>query len=509
MDTIKQQILLLLLVLTEIVAPMRAASPPPSAAVRLTEAARLADKEHFTEALEQLTDIMRQAETEHDDKTYIACTGYIGNIYNTFGDYNSCAAYYLKGYNAAVKAGDRELQASFLTNIVNVYCHLGQPRKARYYLDKAERTPSKRNPVGQRYFVLYNSARILTAEHRYAEAVAAHRLTLAYARAHKMQPVYTLYQLSEIGNLYVLMHHNKQAIAIGDSCLALSRQLGSGELITNAYKMLADAYAHDGQADSARRYRDLYFMLSDSVYNTQKFFNARHKVTQYEEELNLRELLRLNTRITYQTYVIISTVFFLLLLGVFTWIIVRKNRRLMLTQRLLIDKNEEMEHRDKQTQALLSQYVAQVKSAPAAPEVADSATEKQPKASSVRINEDEERRLLNRINEVMGDSKVISNPDFSLQLLAEAVQSNTKYVSHVINSSYHKPFKTLLNELRIRQACHKLTDTEHYGRYTMQAIYEEVGYTNSVSFIRAFKKVYGMLPSEYRKLAAREKQDNE
>lgn len=43
----------------------------------------------------------------------------------------------------------------------------------------------------------------------------------------------------------------------------------------------------------------------------------------------------------------------------------------------------------------------------------------------------------------------------------------------------------------------------------MQAIYEEVGYTNSVSFIRAFKKVYGMLPSEYRKLAAQEKQYNE
>ena len=32
---------------------------------------------------------------------------------------------------------------------------------------------------------------------------------------------------------------------------------------------------------------------------------------------------------------------------------------------------------------------------------------------------------------------------------------------------------------------------------TIQAIYEEVGYRNAVSFIRAFKKVNGMTPSEY------------
>ena len=39
-----------------------------------------------------------------------------------------------------------------------------------------------------------------------------------------------------------------------------------------------------------------------------------------------------------------------------------------------------------------------------------------------------------------------------------------------------------------------LADTEHYGNKTIQAVYEEVGYTNAVSFIRAFKKINGMTP---------------
>ena len=120
------------------------------------------------------------------------------------------------------------------------------------------------------------------------------------------------------------------------------------------------------------------------------------------------------------------------------------------------------------------------------------------------VNHDNlEKQLLNKINDVMEDMSVISNPDFCLQMLADMVQSNTNYVSRVINNSYNKNFKTLLNERRIREACHKLSDTENYVGYTMQVIYEEVGYKNASSFIRAFKKVYNMTPSEYQKLASK------
>ena len=44
---------------------------------------------------------------------------------------------------------------------------------------------------------------------------------------------------------------------------------------------------------------------------------------------------------------------------------------------------------------------------------------------------------------------------------------------------------------------------------TIQAVYEEVGYTNAVSFIRAFRKVNGMTPSEYQKILRQDTADNE
>ena len=65
---------------------------------------------------------------------------------------------------------------------------------------------------------------------------------------------------------------------------------------------------------------------------------------------------------------------------------------------------------------------------------------------------EKKQKLLGLINEVLNNVSSISDPDFSLQKLAEAVGSNTKYVSQVINEYYNKNFKTLLNEYRLREA---------------------------------------------------------
>ena len=110
--------------------------------------------------------------------------------------------------------------------------------------------------------------------------------------------------------------------------------------------------------------------------------------------------------------------------------------------------------------------------------------------------------LLTRIIKLTNDIKIISDPDLSLKTIADLTGSNTKYVSFVINKTYGKNFRTFINEKRIREACKMLADNEHYGNKTIQAVYEEVGYTNAVSFIRAFKKINGMTPAMYKKLAA-------
>ncbi len=102
---------------------------------------------------------------------------------------------------------------------------------------------------------------------------------------------------------------------------------------------------------------------------------------------------------------------------------------------------------------------------------------------------------------MLKDENYIFNPDFSLNMLAQQVKSDTKYVSWVINETYNKNFKTLINELRIHEASKRLDNFKEYGNMTIQAISEDLGYKTSASFIQAFKKIVGMTPSVYQKLS--------
>lgn len=480
---------------------------------------QIADKkyygEDFPEALVLYIKALEAATAEGNDSNYIACTGYIGNIYNTFGDNKSCMAYYLKGYRAAKRIGSIHLQTSFLNNIIICYTQMGNVKEAKHYYALLMTLPININKPVDQYYRLYSKAHIYAAEGKYDKAISEHRNALQFATQKHMKPKYRLFQLSEIGNIYVRANMPNEAIAMGYTCLSLARSIDNSELIVNAYGMLADAYSQLQLRDSARHYREMYFNLKDSVYNTKNFYNARYKLSEYENREHESLVSQLNNQISFQTYVLVTIVFFTLLLSVSSYIIYKKNRHLVQTQRLLIRKNEDLEERERQNHILLQQYLQQVEIneqsfvAETMDENLNDSSGKElchdniPTEDKIVCHDNIEKQLLNKINDVMEDMSVISNPDFCLQMLADMVQSNTNYVSRVINNSYNKNFKTLLNERRIREACHKLSDSENYVGYTMQVIYEEVGYKNASSFIRAFKKVYNMTPSEYQKLASK------
>lgn len=469
-------------------------------------------KENYTQALDIYTDALEKATHVGNDSIVTLCTGYIGNIYDAYGDNNTCLYYYMKGYKAAKRTKSLRLQASFLTNIITCYTRMGNVAEAKKYFSILNLLPRYQQSIENRYYLIYTKARILTAEHRYDEAVAEHQKALWFAKQNGMEPIFHLFQTSEIGNLYVRMGKASEAIAIGDSCMQMAKQQNSGELLVNAYKMLADAYAQLQQTEKSRHYRELYFDLNDSVYNIKKFYKARYKLSEYEEREHKQHVSRLNNRISLQTWTIILAIIIIGLVATFSYIIYKKNRHLVKTQLLLIAKNKDLAKRERQNQTLLKQYLEQVDLNRSNTE-AKSSTDTSTDDNTTHIADDNsdcysptdnDNQLLSQINDVMNDMSIIASPEFSLQSLADMVGSNTSYVSRVINNSYNKNFKTLLNEIRIREACRKLSDKKQYAGYTMQVIYEEVGYRNASSFIRAFRKVYNMTPSEFQKLAEEE-----
>ncbi|RDK83491.1 helix-turn-helix domain-containing protein [Marinirhabdus gelatinilytica] len=90
-----------------------------------------------------------------------------------------------------------------------------------------------------------------------------------------------------------------------------------------------------------------------------------------------------------------------------------------------------------------------------------------------------------------------TNPDISLRFLAKKFNTNTNYLSRVINLKMEKNFSQYLNELRIDYIIEELNENSMARKYTIKALAEECGYTNAVSFSRAFYTKTGMKPSYY------------
>lgn len=88
-----------------------------------------------------------------------------------------------------------------------------------------------------------------------------------------------------------------------------------------------------------------------------------------------------------------------------------------------------------------------------------------------------------------------TNPDLSLTILSDRFQVSAKYASHLFKEEFHTKFVDFLAQLRIAHAQNLLSQTDE----VIQQIALQVGYANSVTFGRVFKRIVGVTPGDYRK----------
>ncbi|AFL80787.1 response regulator containing CheY-like receiver domain and AraC-type DNA-binding domain [Aequorivita sublithincola DSM 14238] len=81
--------------------------------------------------------------------------------------------------------------------------------------------------------------------------------------------------------------------------------------------------------------------------------------------------------------------------------------------------------------------------------------------------------------------------------VAKKINTNTSYLSKVINGHYGKNFNTYINDLRINYTILRLKNDVIFRSYSIQSIAEEVGYKSADSFTKYFKQDTGLNPSFY------------
>ncbi len=99
--------------------------------------------------------------------------------------------------------------------------------------------------------------------------------------------------------------------------------------------------------------------------------------------------------------------------------------------------------------------------------------------------------------------KKYKDPDYSAQKLAKDLETNSRYISAVINLRFQDNYSQMVNEFRVKDAMYMLKD-KHSQHMSMEDIASQVGFSNRQSFYAAFYKRTGCTPREFRLNAQKE-----
>ena len=460
--------------------------------------------EDFPEALEFYLYALERARKEGRGDISVACTNSMGNIFLNMGNYLRAVYYYKRSCQEARKLGMKRKEWVIACNLVFAYCRMGDANQARAaFRNMRQIDVSRDNAYMFHYYYFWGLI------YKLEQKLTLARQNFAKASRYVARDLYSDNVTLEFeeGEILMLEGKYKKSASVFNDVLKKAVQAKDPFVISHCYEMLSRVYQYKGDRGLANAYHIDFLNLKDSAFNQGQMNTITDKVSNYEEAVNSQHILYLKNRSRTQMLVIGAFALLLIVVAVASILLFKKNRRILCQQEAMLSKNQELTKLYDECSRLLERYIQHEENLAAQKneiaddglvnaktQVCEGSTAEGEKSSLSQVKKDE---LLAKINKVMDNLEVISQNDFSLQMLAQLVKSNTSYVSHIINDVYGVNFKTYLNNFRIREACRRLKDTEHYGNLTMNAIYEAVGFNSASGFIKAFKKNMGMTPTEY------------
>lgn len=138
------------------------------------------------------------------------------------------------------------------------------------------------------------------------------------------------------------------------------------------------------------------------------------------------------------------------------------------------------------------------KTADIAQESSNSVEEEQDELAKTIMPEETEQIILERLHR-FEKSKKFLDKNISLSKLASIIETNNKYLSHVLNTHKGDNFNAYINELRIKYIINKLNDDRQYRNYKISYLAEESGFSSHTKFSQTFKSVTGLSPSVFLK----------
>lgn len=445
----------------------------------------------------------------------------IGIIYSVYHDYETGLRYLRKGQQMLKKHPDAETEYKLLTSIFFNSLSIHDMKGVEDAQRRLRHVPYKKTGL-TRFMDRYRAALLEAEKQNYSPAISEFTDIARLARDSGIGPQYEYSAYQGAYQAYWTMGRMDSTFKYMSLCKSIRDSCGTRHKFTNILRDMSEFYERKGDLAESQRCKAEYFTEMDSIFNTREFDIAKNGQSVYEMNKIDSEIRDLQAKKTQREATIrlmiwivaLSVIAAAIVSGLLAWVY-REKKKLDESHRNLFVVNRRLEANHLQASAqyrecldLLNRKDSELERLKA--EMASSGhsgkTPPDPGKDTGRYNnsnlsEEMKSRLLRDISSVMENSLEYCSENFTLDRLAELVGSNTKYVSQIINGTYGKNFSSFINEYRIRVACQRLADHEKYGCQTINAIGQSVGFRSNTTFSAVFRKLTGMSPSVYQKMA--------
>lgn len=396
--------------------------------------------------------------------------------------------YYIKSFDQAKADSDTEIQLYAFGNMVSVAYISGQLAKIKGRLDYIIRLSKKTGNNLMVYDKLLYDGYVQMVNKRYDSAIKIFNHQLNIIGNDKSMVTYRCTVLMNIADAYEAMGQYANAISYAEKNLQLAKEHDIKDVKAVTYSHLSRLYGKMDCRNKAEDCYNCYLRIKDTLFSYQQMASVSEMQFVEKQRNMVRDMNQMRQHSLFMLAVVVAVVVLSLVITVAAIIIYRKNRVLHRTNEALYMQNIFMlqteakiraEHREREKVA------AEVKTT---------------KYKTSPIDDDLKRQLAGKIVAVLENTGEICSLDFSADRMAELTETKYNYVSQVINEQFGCNFTALLNKYRVQEACRRFNDIQ-YQNLTIEAIANSVGFRSSNAFRTSFRKVTGLSPSEYQRIA--------
>ena len=391
----------------------------------------------------------------------------VGTVYHNQLDYSK-ARYYLS------QAEKLTTNALTLSKVFNAFGAIARDKKkydsALFYYKKALAIMRK---AGEEYRVpevINNIGQLYIRQGKNVEALEYYFKALAAAKKNENRRTEAL-ALVNIGSTLLSEKKYSQAEPFLLQSLALFRRIGDRKILLGNYMALGQLKNETGKFDEAHRFISAFYELKDSLQNVDKTKKIAELEIRYETERkdHAIELLQRDKKIQslWANFLIAA-----LVLAIIVFVLIynlqrykeRKNRQIL---------NFEIEQLTTRHKELSEKYKNILT------------------RGDGKSIDSQDQRLLKKVIEAVENN--MSDPLFNVERMAKEIGMSRTNMNRKIKAITGFPPSELIRSIRLRKAAILLLNQAN----SVSQISFTVGFDNHSYFSKAFKKHFGVSPSEY------------